>query len=113
MKHHIMISLGILMGVVFAFRAAFAILEPGLGVRDAYLLGGLILSGWLIMGGIAEWRHARNSRKVRDTEIESIRLQGQNSGFIILPLPAASRLRNGAKTKMSWEETRVGNSHEN
>lgn len=70
MKHHIMISLGILMGVVFAFRAASAILEPGLGIHEAYLLGGLILSGWLIMGGIAEWRHARSSRKLRDTETE-------------------------------------------
>ncbi|MDX1293287.1 MAG: hypothetical protein R3265_10785 [Hyphomonas sp.] len=63
MKHHIMISLGILMGLVFAFRAASAILEPGLGFREAYLLGGLVLSGWLIMGGIAEWRHARKSAK--------------------------------------------------
>lgn len=70
MKHHIMISLGILMGVTFAFRAASAILEPGLGVREAYLLGGLILSGWLITGGIAEWRHASKSRKPPGTDTE-------------------------------------------
>ncbi|KCZ52661.1 hypothetical protein HY3_11390 [Hyphomonas pacifica] len=63
LKHHIMIALGILMGLVFAFRAAVAILEPGFGFREIYLLGGLVLSGWLIIGGLAEWRHARSLAK--------------------------------------------------
>ena len=67
-KHHIMISLGILLGLVFAFRAATAILEPGFGFREVYLLGGLVLSGWLIMGGLAEWRHARKTRQASAPE---------------------------------------------
>lgn len=70
MKHHIMISLGILMGLIFAFRAAVAILEPGLGFREAYLLGGLVLSGWLILGGIAEWRHARKTQAAPGPEAD-------------------------------------------
>ncbi len=68
MKHHIMIALGILLGLIFAMRAAFALLEPGLGFREAYLLGGLVLSGWLIIGGLAEWRHARAMRDSDEPE---------------------------------------------
>lgn len=63
MKHHIMLALGILLGLVFAVRLAVAILEPGLGVRELYLMGGLVLSAWLILGGLAEWRHARGAGK--------------------------------------------------
>ena len=63
MKHHIMLSLGILMLLVFSYRGALALIEPGLGVSEAYLAGGLVLSGWLIKGGITEWRYARRQRR--------------------------------------------------
>lgn len=63
MKHHAMISLGLLLALVFSYRGALALLEPGLGVQEAYLAGGLILSAWLIKGGLAEWKFARQNRK--------------------------------------------------
>lgn len=56
MKHHIMIALGLLMGVLFAFRMADAILEPGLGGREAYLAGGLLIAAYLTYSGWREWR---------------------------------------------------------
>ena len=62
MKHHFMISLGLLLLLVFSYRGALALIEPGIGFSEAYLAGGLILSGWLIKGGIAEWRFARRER---------------------------------------------------
>lgn len=62
MKHHIMIALGLIMLIVFAWQGFEAIAEPGLGVREAYVAGGFILAGWLIQSGIAEWRHARKSQ---------------------------------------------------
>ena len=61
-KHHIMIALGVLLLLVFSYRGALALLEPGIGGKEAYLAGGLILSGWLIIGGIAEWRHTNRNR---------------------------------------------------
>lgn len=59
MKSHIMIALGILMAIVFGFRAANALLEPGFGLREAYLFGGLFIAGWLVLAGLKERRHAR------------------------------------------------------
>ena len=59
MKKHVMLALGFLMCVIYGFRMALALLEPGLGITEAYLAGGLLLSGWLIKGGLAEWRFAR------------------------------------------------------
>lgn len=61
MKHHIMIALGLLMAVIFGYRAAMALLEPGLGVREAYLLGGLVIAAWLIFSGLKERRYARSN----------------------------------------------------
>ena len=60
MKHHIMIALGLLMTVIFGFRMANAVLEPGLGFSEAYLAGGLILAAWLIFAGLKERRFARS-----------------------------------------------------
>ncbi|MEL6663698.1 MAG: hypothetical protein AAFO57_01340 [Pseudomonadota bacterium] len=62
MKHHIMIALGLLMLIIFAVQGFLALSEPGLGVREAYVAGGLILGGWLVKSGLSEWRHARKSR---------------------------------------------------
>jgi len=69
-KHHIMLVLGILLGLVFAVRLAVAILHPGLGFREVYLAGGLVLSAWLMLGGVAEWRHTRATGKVRQPSSE-------------------------------------------
>ncbi|WP_415110896.1 hypothetical protein [Hyphomonas sp.] len=66
MKHHIMIALGLLLGLTFALRLARAILTPGLGITEVYLAGGLVLSVWLIIGGLAEWRHVRANRTSGD-----------------------------------------------
>ncbi|MEO0816556.1 MAG: hypothetical protein AAFX86_04535 [Pseudomonadota bacterium] len=62
MKHHIMIAGGLLMLIIFAVQGFLAIREPGLGVREAYVAGGFLIGGWLIKSGLAEWRHARQSR---------------------------------------------------
>lgn len=62
MKNHIMIALGLLMAAIFAYQGANALLEPGFGGREAYVAGGLVLAGWLIYGGLSEWRAARKSR---------------------------------------------------
>ncbi|WP_290497830.1 hypothetical protein [Hyphomonas sp. UBA4494] len=70
MKHHIMLALGILLGLVFAVRLAVAILQPGLGFREVYLAGGLVLSAWLMLGGVAEWCHTRATGKVRQPSSE-------------------------------------------
>lgn len=59
MKHHIMISLGILMAAVFAYRFANAIVAPGFGLSELYLFGGIVLAGWLILAGLKERRAAR------------------------------------------------------
>lgn len=70
MKHHIMLALGILLGLVFAVRLAVAILQPGLGFREVYLAGGLVLSALLMLGGVAEWRHTHATGKVRQPSSE-------------------------------------------
>ncbi|MEM8617238.1 MAG: hypothetical protein AAGF20_09925 [Pseudomonadota bacterium] len=62
MKHHIMIAFGLVMTIIFIWRGASALSEPGLGVREAYSLGGLLIAGWLIISGIREWRYARSSK---------------------------------------------------
>jgi len=63
MKHHIMIALGLLMAAIFAYQGALALLEPGLGGSEVYVVGGLILAGWLIFGGLAEWRAFRRDKE--------------------------------------------------
>lgn len=57
-----MIALGLLMLIIFGIQGFLALGEPGLGFREAYVVGGFVLGGWLIKGGLSEWRHARNSR---------------------------------------------------
>jgi len=59
MKHHIMISFGLLMAAVFGFRLAKSIMAPGLGWLELYLLGGNVIAAWLIIAGLKERRHAR------------------------------------------------------
>lgn len=67
MKHHIMIALGLLMGVVFSFRLANALLAPGLGVSEVYLLGGIVIAALLIFFGLRERRHANAISRDKDS----------------------------------------------
>ncbi|MAP94726.1 MAG: hypothetical protein CMK07_07225 [Ponticaulis sp.] len=60
MKHHIMMALGILMAVIFAYRGANALLSPGFGLTELYILGGLVLAGALMVFG---WQGFRASKK--------------------------------------------------
>jgi len=63
MKKHVMLSLGILLAILFGFRTVLALLKPGIGNKEAYLVGGLVLAGWLIKGGLSEMRYAREQSK--------------------------------------------------
>jgi hypothetical protein len=61
MKHHIMIAVGLLMLVIFFVTGLDAVRAPGLGLRELYVAGGFVLAGFLIHGGVREWRAARRS----------------------------------------------------
>ena len=67
MKHHIMIALGLLMGAVFSFRLANALLAPGLGVPELYLFGGIVIAALLIFFGLRERRHAHQAPRDQDS----------------------------------------------
>jgi len=54
MKAHIMIALGLLMAVIFSYRLANALLEPGFGWLELYLFGGIVIAAALIFGGLRE-----------------------------------------------------------
>jgi len=60
MKHHIM--LGLLMAAVYSYRLAHALLVPGIGGREAYLAGGILLAAWLILAGLKERRAAKHRK---------------------------------------------------
>lgn len=62
-KHHIMISLGLLMAAVFSFRFANALLAPGLGILELYLFGGIVIAAALIFFGLKERRQVRAQSK--------------------------------------------------
>lgn len=66
MKHHIMIALGLLMGAVFSFRLANALVIPGLGVSELYLMGGVVIAAALILFGLRERRAAREPSQNQD-----------------------------------------------
>lgn len=59
MKKHIFFSAGLLMCALYGARAVVALAEPGLGRKEAYLAGGLILGIWLIKSALAEHRFER------------------------------------------------------
>ena len=66
MKHHLMIALGLLMAAVFSFRFANAVLVPGWGLSELYLLGGIVIGGLLIFSGLKERRQARDQASDKD-----------------------------------------------
>lgn len=67
MKHHLMIALGLLMAAVFSYRFANAVLVPGWGLSELYLLGGILIAALLIFSGLKERRHARDQAQGNDS----------------------------------------------
>ena len=58
MKSHLIISFGLLIAAIFFMRGLEALNEPGLGLREIYILGGFLVAGLLIHTGLKE-RKAR------------------------------------------------------
>ena len=54
MKAHLFISFGLLFAAIFFMRGMDAIMEPGLGLREVYILGGFLVAGLLIRAGWKE-----------------------------------------------------------
>lgn len=65
MKHHTMIALGLLLAAIFSFRLADALLSPGLGLLELYLMGGVVIAAALILFGLEERRDARDQSQPR------------------------------------------------
>lgn len=51
MKAHLFISVGLLVAAIFFMRGLDAIAEPGLGMRELYVMGGFLVAGLLIRTG--------------------------------------------------------------
>lgn len=66
MKHHIMIALGLLMAAIFSYRLANALLAPGFGISELYLIGGVCIAAALIFFGLKERRQARDQSQSND-----------------------------------------------
>ncbi|MDJ0921583.1 MAG: hypothetical protein QNI84_10675 [Henriciella sp.] len=66
MKHHILIALGLLMGVMFSYRLAGALTGSGFGFWQLYLLGGLALSAALIYAGLKERQRLREASEDKE-----------------------------------------------
>ena len=58
MKSHLFISIGLLLAAIFIMRGLEALNEPGLGLRELYILGGFLVAGLLVREGWKE-RKAR------------------------------------------------------
>ncbi len=58
MKSHLFISVGLLLAAIFIMRGLEALNEPGLGLRELYILGGFLVAGLLVHAGWKE-RKAR------------------------------------------------------
>jgi len=54
MKAHLFIAAGLLVAAIFLIRGLEALAEPGLGFKEAYILGGFAIAGLLIRFGIKE-----------------------------------------------------------
>ena len=54
MKAHLFISFGLLFTAIFFMRGMDALMEPGLGLREIYILGGFLVAGLLIRAGWKE-----------------------------------------------------------
>ncbi len=54
MKSHLFISVGLLLAAIFFMRGLEALNEPGLGLREVYILGGFFVAGLLVRAGWKE-----------------------------------------------------------
>lgn len=54
MKAHLTLAFGLLLATIFAYRGANALLEPGFGLSELYVLGGLVFAGWFTFVGSRE-----------------------------------------------------------
>ncbi len=54
MKSHLFISSGLLLAAIFFMRGLEAFNEPGLGLREVYILGGFLIAGLLVHAGWKE-----------------------------------------------------------
>lgn len=59
LKYHLMTAVGITLFVTFAYRLALAVAAPGLGLHEAYLVGGMLISAFVIRNGFVGWRETR------------------------------------------------------
>jgi len=57
-KSHLFISFGLLIAAIFFMRGMAAIAEPGLGLREVYILGGFLVAGLLVHAG---WKERKAS----------------------------------------------------
>lgn len=64
MRAHLTLAFGFLLAAIFAYRGANALLTPGFGLGELYVLGGLVFAGWFIFSGsrelLARRREARS-----------------------------------------------------
>ena len=54
MKAHLFISMGLLLAGIFLMRGMEALMEPGFGLREIYILGGFLIAGLLVHAGWKE-----------------------------------------------------------
>ena len=54
MKSHLFIAFGLLIAAIFFMRGMEALNEPGLGLREVYILGGFLVAGLLVRAGWKE-----------------------------------------------------------
>jgi len=54
MKSHLFIAFGLLIAAIFFMRGLEALNEPGLGLREVYILGGFLVAGLLFHVGWKE-----------------------------------------------------------
>jgi len=53
-KPHLLIAVGLLIAAIFLIRGLEALNDPGLGIREVYILGGFLAAGLLIHAGLKE-----------------------------------------------------------
>jgi len=53
-KPHLLIADGLLIAAIFLIRGLEALNDPGLGIREVYILGGFLVAGLLIHAGLKE-----------------------------------------------------------
>ena len=57
MKSHLFIAIGLLIGAIFTMRGLEVLVEPGIGLRELYIIGGFVIAAVLIRTG---WRDRKS-----------------------------------------------------